>query len=429
MENASFMPWLVGTALIHSLAVTEKRGGFKSWTVLLAILAFSLSLLGTFIVRSGVLTSVHSFASDPARGLFILIFLGVVVGGSLLLYAWRAPRMGLGGSFELMSRETLLLSNNVLFVVAAASVLLGTLYPLILDALGMSKISVGPPYFNAIFIPLMTPMVFLMGVAPLARWKKASLPELAVRLRWAFGVSVVTALLLPVVLGTWSILISLGFFMAGWIILSLATNLWSRVGGHGWGAALVALKALPRGFYGMTCAHLGVAVFALGVTLSGGYSEERELLMAPGDSVEVGGYQFRFDGVVDVVGPNYKAKEGTVSVSRNGKEVVTLHPQKRVYRVQRDATTEAGIDPGLFRDLFVALGEPVSDGAWSMRLYYKPFVQWIWLGPLFMVLGGLLAASDRRYRLAVRHTQTTVAAAGDAVPVPALITAPQSPPG
>ena len=429
VENASFMPWLVGTALIHSLAVTEKRGGFKSWTVLLAIMAFSLSLLGTFIVRSGILTSVHSFASDPARGLFILIFLGVVIGGSLLLYAWRAPRMGLGGSFELMSRETLLLSNNVLFVVAAASVLLGTLYPLILDALGMSKISVGPPYFNAIFIPLMTPMVFLMGVAPLARWKKASLPELAVRLRWAFGVSVVTALLLPVVLGTWSILISLGFFMAGWIILSLATNLWSRVGGHGWRAALVALKALPRGFYGMTCAHLGVAVFALGVTLSGGYSAERELLMAPGDSAEVGGYQFRFDGVVDVAGPNYKAKEGTVSVSRNGKEVVTLHPQKRVYRVQRDATTEAGIDPGLFRDLFVALGEPVSDGAWSMRLYYKPFVQWIWLGPLFMVLGGLLAASDRRYRLAVRHTQTTVAAAGDAVPVPALITAPQSPPG
>ena len=409
VENASFMPWLVATALVHSLAVTEKRGGFKRWSVLLAILAFSLSLLGAFLVRSGVLTSVHSFASDPTRGLFILIFLSVVVGGSLLLYAWRVRRVGAGGSFEIMSRETLLLGNNVLFVVAAASVLLGTLYPLILDALGLSKISVGPPYFNAIFIPLMAAMVFLMGIGPLARWKKASLPELAVRLRWALAISVITALLLPVVLGKWSFPISLGLFMAAWIIFTSAENLWSKVGGHGGAAALTALKGLPRGFYGMTCAHLGVAVLAIGITVSGGYSEDKELRMVPGDSAEVGGYQFRFEGVTDVTGPNYQGKEGTVRVSRNGKEVVVLKPQKRVYRVQRNPMTEAAIDSGMFRHLYVALGEPVSDGAWSLRMYYKPFVQWIWMGPLLMILGGILAATDRRYRITVRRTQTTVA--------------------
>ncbi len=411
VENASFMPWLVATALIHSLAVTEKRGGFKSWTVLLAIVAFSLSLLGTFLVRSGVLTSVHAFATDPERGLFILIFLGLVVGISLALYAWRAQRVGLGGDFELMSRESMLLGNNVLLVVAAASVLLGTLYPLIVDALGLGKISVGPPYFNAVFIPLMAPLIFLMGVGPVARWKQASIPDLMTRLRWALLVSVVTALLLPVLLGTWSVMISLGFFMAFWIILSSLKNLWDVAGRNGLSGLAQGLINIPRGYYGMFFAHLGVAVFALGVCISGGYSQEKEQRMEPGESVEMAGYLFRFDGVRDVNGPNYEAKEGTVMVSKAGKELLTMHPQKRVYLVQKDPTTEADIDAGMFRHLYVALGEPVGNEAWSLRLYYKPFVQWIWMGPLLMMLGGFLAATDRRYRLATRRVTMPDAAA------------------
>ncbi len=403
VENASFMPWVVGTALIHSLAVTEKRGGFKAWTVLLAIFAFSLSLLGTFLVRSGVLTSVHAFATDPTRGTYILIFLIIVVGGSLLLYAWRAPRVGLGGSFGLFSRESLLLGNNVLFIVAAFSILLGTLYPLLLDALNLGKISVGPPYFNAVFVPLMIPIVLLMGIGPIARWKQASVPELAVRLRWAFVASVIIALLVPLVLGKWSFMTSVGLFMAAWIIATSFENLRSKVMRNGLAGAKAALLSLPRGFYGMVFAHLGVAVFAIGVTISGGFSSEKELRMDPGDSVELSGYDFRFDGATEVVGPNYQAVEGVVQVSKNGKVITVLRPQKRVYTVQRNPMTEAAIDAGMFRHLYVALGQPVSGGAWSLRIYYKPFVQWIWLGPLCMVLGGLLAATDRRYRLAARR--------------------------
>ncbi|MEW6353015.1 MAG: heme lyase CcmF/NrfE family subunit [Pseudomonadota bacterium] len=402
VENASFMPWVVGTALIHSLAVTEKRGSFKVWTVLLAIFAFSLSLLGTFLVRSGVLTSVHAFATDPERGAFILLFLGIVVGGSLLLYAWRAPRVGMGGSFGLVSRESMLLGNNVLFVVAAFSILLGTLYPLLLDALGLGKISVGPPYFNAVFVPLMVPTVFLMALGPIARWKEASLPELAVRLRWAFGISVITALLLPAVLGHWTVMTSLGFFMGLWIITSGFQSLWEKAGRNGIANLGAGLRSLPRGFYGMFLAHLGVAVFALGVTVSGAFSTEKELRMDPGQSVELSGYTFRFEGVRDVQGPNYQAVEGAVRVSKGAREITVLHPQKRVYQVQRNPMTEAAIDAGFFRHLYVALGQPVSGGAWSLRLYYKPLVQWIWLGPLCMVLGGILAASDRRYRLLAR---------------------------
>ncbi len=404
VENASFMPWLVATALIHSLAVTEKRGAFKSWTVLLAIIGFSLSLLGTFLVRSGILTSVHTFAVDAERGLFILIFLGIVVGGSLALYAWRAPKVGMGGDFQLVSRESMLLSNNVLLVVAAASILLGTLYPLIVDALGFGKISVGPPYFNAVFIPLMTPLVFLMGIGPMARWKQASVPELMVRLRWALLVSVVTALLLPVVLGKWSPMISLGLFMGFWIITSSIKNLWDMAGRNGMRGLAQGLANIPRGYYGMFCAHLGVAVFALGISISGGYSVEKEQRMEPGQSVELAGYSFRFDGVQDVAGPNYQAKEGVVRVSKNGKEILVMRPQKREYLVQKSTIiTEAAIDPSFFRHLFVALGEPVSGEAWSVRIYHKPFVQLIWMGPLMMALGGFLAATDRRYRLATRR--------------------------
>src|SRR4026209_1609876 len=308
VENASFMPWLVGTALIHSLAVTEKRGGFKSWTVLLAIAAFSLSLLGTFLVRSGVLTSVHAFAADAKRGIFILAFLSVVIGGSLLLYAWRAKQVGLGGKFEIVSRESFLLANNVLLSVAAASVLLGTLYPLIIDALGMGKLSVGPPYFNTVFVALMVPAMFLMGVGPIARWRKASLPELAVRLRWAFGASVVAALILPFVLGSWKPLVSLGLLLAFWIVATTLLNLRDRVKTtSGPSGLLQKLRMQSRSYYGMQLAHIGVAVFIVGVTLVTGYQAEQDVRMSAGDNVSVGGYDFRLNGIREVAGPNYRA--------------------------------------------------------------------------------------------------------------------------
>ena len=401
VENASFMPWLVGTALIHSLAVTEKRGSFRSWTVLLAISAFALSLLGTFLVRSGVLTSVHAFATDPARGVFILMFLTVVIGGSLVLFAWRTARIGLGGSFEPVSRESFLLSNNVLLAAATGSVLLGTLYPLALDALGLGKISVGPPYFDAVFAAIMAPAVFLMGVGPLARWKKASLPELAVRLRWAFGVSLVAALVIPFVLGRWSVLVSLGLLLALWIAASSVVQLRDRVRNAAGGAGIRArLATTPRAYYGMLLAHLGVAVFVVGVTLVKGYESERDVRMSPGDTVELAGYVFRFDGVRDVNGPNYVAARAEIHVSRGGSTVTRMYPEKRVYRVQNQPMTEAAIDPGFTRDLYVSLGDSLGPATWIVRVQVKPFVDWIWGGCLLMALGGLLAASDRRYRVA-----------------------------
>jgi cytochrome c-type biogenesis protein CcmF len=413
VENASFMPWLVGTALMHSLSVTEKRGGFKIWTVLLAILAFSLSLLGTFLVRSGVLTSVHAFATDPERGVFILAFLVLVIGASLLLFAWRAPKVGLGGSFELVSRESALLANNVLLVVAAASVMLGTLYPLFIDALGMGKISVGPPYFEAVFLPLMAPAVFLMGVGPLAKWKQAALPDLATRLRWAFALALVTALLLPFTLGRWTPMVSFGLLLALWIVFSGFVNLKQRlvqlaVGGGSLGRRLASL---PRGYYGMLLAHFGVAAFIVGVTLVKGYEVEKDVRMQPGDTVEIGGYTFRLDGFDEVKGANYDATRGLIAVLRNGRVVDTMHPEKRLYHVQQMPMTEAAIDTGLTRDLYVSLGEPVGDGAWVVRLYFKPFVDWIWGGAFLMALGGILAVSDRRYRLARRAERDRLAAA------------------
>ena len=403
VENASFMPWLVGTALIHSLAVTEKRGGFKSWTVLLAISAFSLSLLGTFLVRSGVLTSVHAFATDPKRGIFILIFLAIVIGGSLLLYAWRAKQVGLGGKFDVVSRESFLLSNNVLLVVAAGSVLLGTLYPLFVDALGMGKLSVGPPYFNSVFVPLMVPAMFLMGVGPIARWKKASLPELAVRLRWAFLASVAAALALPFVLGTWKPLVSLGLMLAIWIVLTAILNIWERVRStSGPLTVFQKLRAQSRSYYGMQVAHIGVAVFIVGVTIVTGYQSEQDVRMGLGQTVDAGGYTFRFNGVSNVMGPNYRAARGEIEVSRNGQVVERMYPEKRTYLTTENVMTETAINTGLFRDLYISLGEPVSDGAWSVRVYFKPFVSWIWGGALLMALGGGLALTDRRYALAAR---------------------------
>ncbi|KIO48859.1 heme lyase CcmF/NrfE family subunit [Nitrosospira sp. NpAV] len=408
VENASFMPWLVGTALVHSLAVTEKRGSFKSWTVLLAICAFSLSLLGTFLVRSGVLTSVHAFATDPKRGIFILAFLVVVIGASLLLFAWRAPKIGLGGKFELLSRESLLLGNNLLMMVAAGSILLGTLYPLLMDALELGKISVGPPYFEAVFVPLMAPAVFLIGVGPLARWKQASLPELAVRLRWAFGVSVVTALLMPFVMGEWKPWVSFGLLLAFWVIASIVVSLLQRMQNSGKQGLFAKLAAQSRSYYGMHFAHLGIAVFIIGVTVVGGYETEKDVRMEIGDTVEVGGYTFRFNGSKKVAGPNYMSDMGDIDVLRNGEKVRSMEPEKRVYAASGMAMTEAAIDTGILRDLYVALGEPLENGAWVVRVYHKPFVDWIWFGCLLMAFGGALAVTDRRYRLAIRKQREEI---------------------
>ena len=395
VENASFMPWLVATALIHSLAVTEKRGAFRSWTVLLAIVAFALSLLGTFLVRSGVLTSVHAFAVDPKRGIFILGLFGLFIGGALVLYAWRTSRIGLGGEFAPVSRESLLLANNVLLAAAAGTVLLGTLYPLVVDAFGAGKISVGPPYFEAVFVPLVAPALFLMGVGPLARWKRTQLPELAVRLRWALAVSLALGFLSPFLFGNWSAMVGFGLALAAWIVLS---------------ALLTLGKSLrqTRAHYGMVCAHIGVAVFVVGVTLVKGYESEQDAKMKPGDTVQLAGYAFRLQEVSSVKGPNYVAARATVEVSRNGSPVALMHPERRNYTVQDQVMTEAAIDPGLTRDLYVSLGDPLEGGAWLIKVQHKPFIDWIWGGCLIMALGGLLAASDRRYRFSVEKKGASV---------------------
>ena len=406
VENASFMPWLVGTALMHSLAVTEKRGAFKGWTVLLAILTFSLSLLGTFLVRSGVLTSVHAFATDPKRGVFILLFLGVVVGGSLTLFAARAPRLALGGAFDLVSRETMLLVNNVLLLVAAGAVLLGTLYPLLLDALGLGKISVGPPYFEAVFVPLMAPAVLLMGIGPIARWKSNRLPELVSRLRWAALASLVVAMVVTLLAGRWSALVAFGLLLACWITATCVVELagWVRhdtAGGSVWSR----LRRLPRAHVGMLVAHFGVAVFITGVTVVKGYESDTDVKLAVGEATELAGYRFRFAAVQDVTGPNFVAARGTIEVTRGADKLRTLYPEKRIYNVQKMPMTESAIDYGTFRHLYVAMGEELSPNVWLIRVHYKPMIGWIWYGCLLMALGGALAASDRRYRSAARAKQ------------------------
>ncbi|MDP2070077.1 MAG: heme lyase CcmF/NrfE family subunit [Methylotenera sp.] len=401
VENASFMPWLVGTALIHSLAVTEKRGSFKAWTVLLAICAFSLSLLGTFLVRSGIITSVHAFATDPRRGVFILAFLVIVIGGSLALFAWRAPAIGRGGKFNVVSRESFLLANNVLLAVAALSVLIGTLYPLFLDALGFGKISVGPPYFDAVFAPLMAPALFLMGIGPIARWKNASLPELAKRLRWAFGISIATAIILPLILGNLTPMIGLGLFLAFWIIVTTVYMVSQRLRDSDQ-ALLTRIKAVPRSWWGMVIAHLGIAVFTIGVTIVKGFESEIAVRMVPGDVAHLAGFDFTFEGVKEITGPNYSASKGQLRVTKNGVERTVLSSEKRLYTVTNMPMTEAGISPAFIHDLYASLGEPLSDGAWSVRIYHKPMVEWIWFGCIMMGFGGLLALSDKRYRIKKR---------------------------
>ena len=398
VENASFMPWLVGTALIHSLAVTEKRGGFKMWTALLAILAFSLSLLGTFLVRSGVITSVHAFATDPKRGIFILGFLALVVGGSLLLFAWRAPKANIGGDFGTVSRESMLLTNNVLLLVATAAVLLGTLYPMLLDALDLGKISVGVPYFEAVFVPLMTPALFLIGIGPISRWRQSPVIDLARKLKWAAAVSIISALIAPLLLRSWTPLIGFGLFLAIWIIATTFTQLAERAFGNRERGVLKNLAAQPASYYGMFLAHIGVAVFIIGVTGVRGFESEKDIRMMIGSSIEVGGYDFKLVSVKAVQGPNYQAIRGYFDVSRNGKPVAQMEPEKRVYTASQMPMTEAAIDPGITRDLYVSLGEPISANEWTVRIHLKPFVDWIWGGCLFMALGGFLAITDRRYR-------------------------------
>ena len=393
VENASLMPWLVGTALIHSLIVTEKRGSFKAWTVLLAISAFSLSLLGTFLVRSGVLNSVHAFATDPTRGVFILIFLALVVGCSLTLFAWRAGSVSLGAKMIWISRESVLLSNSVLLVVATAAVLLGTLYPLVIDALNMGKLSVGPPYFNTVFVPLMVPVLFLMVLGVRARWRESTLQEWLHPLRRVGVASLLGGGVVALYFG-WSWGVAAGMALGIWVILGTLEPAVERLRKPG---------KIPLSFFAMHCAHLGIAVMVIGVTLSKGYEVEKDVRIAAGDTVTLGAYSFELQRVIEVTGPNYVAKRAEVLVKRNGDTVTTLFPEKRRYVSTAMPMTEAAIDTNLWRDLYVSLGESLNNPAqeWSMRFYLKPFLLWIWLGVLMMVFGGLLAVTDKRYRRAV----------------------------
>lgn len=407
VENASFMPWLIGTALIHSLAATEKRDVFKNWTVLLAICAFALSLLGTFLVRSGVLTSVHAFATDPTRGVFILALLGVYIGGSLTLYAWRAPTTLRGGRFSLFSRETFLLFNSVFMVVSMLTILLGTLYPLVMEAMNMGKLSVGAPYFNAVFVPLMLPVIVLIGIGAIVRWRNDNWQRISRPLAILLGISAVTGIIAGLLLLESDIFISmLGLVAAFWIILTSLSAVRERLKNrqNKW----LALANIPRGFYGMTLAHIGFAVMIIGITITSTHSVDVHERMAPGDSVSFANHDFTLESLRSVPGPNYKATEAVVNISQDGKLVSTLRTQKRVYTVRNMPMTEAGIDAGLTRDIYVSLGEPLDGNAWSLRLYHKPFVRWIWLGALFMAAGGILAATDRRYRLRVKNKATQV---------------------
>ncbi len=412
VENASFMPWLLGTALIHSLAITEKRGTFKAWSALLAIFVFSLSLLGMFLVRSGVLTSVHAFASDPERGIFILMFLGVVVGASLLLYAWRAPLLKSASSTELFSRDMLLLLNNVFLTVVTIAILLGTLYPILVDA-GGSKISVGPPYFNFVFILLMAPIGMLLGVGMFLRWKKDTWKRMSSKLLKPAILAAVIAIIAISLIPQWMWQAVMGLVMAAWVFSAIVFMLYERVKGKP--SIMKTLRGTPAGFYGMLMAHLGVAVFIVGVTLTSLYTLEKDLRMEPGDIYSIAGYDFVFEGVKEVPGPNYMSSTGRFNVTAENFSVI-MHPEKRIYARQDMPMTEAAIDDGLFRDLFVALGEPIgNEGAWAVRIYYKPFIRWIWLGSIFMALGGFIALFDRRYtlmrkqgkKLAIEHGSAT----------------------
>jgi cytochrome c-type biogenesis protein CcmF len=404
VENASFMPWLIGTALIHSLAVTEKRGLFKSWTLLLSIIAFSLSLLGTFLVRSGVVESVHAFASDPARGLFILAFLVICIGGALALYAWRAPLFKSNAGFAPVSRESFLLMNNVLLVVALVVILGGTLYPIFLDAFDLRAVSVGPPYFSTMFLVPMLPLAFLLAPGMHAAWKRASFERTKNLLIVLLIAAIAIGIVLQVFVYGWrSVLSVVGIIVALWIGFSALVEPVERLRkGHSLSASVL----------GMSVAHFGLAMFILGATTVESYKQEKDLSLRPGQSTEVAGFTFTMNSLSNVAGPNYHAVQSEVTITRNGRELTKLHPQKRVYRVQKNPMTEAGIDAGWNRDLFVAMGEDLGDGSWSLRLQYKPMVRFIWLGAVVIALGGLIAVCDRRYRQRVAAEATNPAQAG-----------------
>lgn len=403
VENASFMPWLAGTALIHSLAVTEKRGTFKAWTVLLAITAFSLSLLGTFLVRSGVLVSVHAFAADPGRGMFILALLVLVIGGSLLLYALKGGSVQSRVQNSAWSRESLLLGNNILLITAMLVVLLGTLLPLVHQQLGLGSISVGEPFFNTLFSWLMIPFALMLGLGPLIRWRRDDPQRLLRQLAAVFGVTLLLSIILPWLLqDRIDAMAVLGLIMAIWVALLTLLELHQRAT-HRY-PLLQGLKRLSRSHWGMVLGHLGVAVTVTGIALSQSYSIERDVRMHIGDSVTVQSYQFIFRQVSELNGVNYRGRVATIDVTRNGNHDATLYAEKRYYNVARMTMTEAAIDGGLTRDLYAVLGEELNDGAWAVRLYYKPFVRWIWYGGILMALGGVFCLCDPRYRIRKRKS-------------------------
>ncbi len=421
VENASLMPWLAGTALMHSLAVTEKRGVFKSWTVLLAIFTFSLSLLGTFLVRSGILTSVHAFASDPERGRFVLGLLAVTIGGSLLLYALRAPVVKSRIGFSERSREIFLLLNNILLVVATLTVLGGTLFPLIAEFAGY-EVSVGAPYFNMMFGFLTPILVLIMGVGIYSHWKDTPAGTLLKKIPPLAVVSLPVALIVPWLMGAFEWMVVVGMFISIWLFVATFLDVWSKSASrkgrlHGW-------MKTSRSFKGMVLGHLGLAVTIVGASLVSHYTVEKDVRMEPGSVAEVAGYQFKFVSVGHKQGPNYVGDRAEIQIlDADGDLVSTLHPEKRRYVVSGNVMTEAGIAPGLLRDLYVSLGEPIGEQAWAVRVQYKPFVRWLWLGAIMMAWGGLLAVADRRYRalrkarsLEQKETASTVdSAAGAAI--------------
>ena len=396
VENASLMPWLVGTALMHSVSATEKRGVFRSWTLLLAIFAFSLSLLGTFLVRSGILTSVHAFASDPERGVFMLMFLAIVTGGSLILFALRGPAMQKVSAYSGWSREVMLLINNLILVSAMTMILIGTLYPLVADVLELGKISVGPPYFNFFFVPLTVGLVIAMGIAVFTRWKSTEVNLILGKIPVPFLVAIISAGILPFYLSvdySYSITGGLTIFMSVWLVATIAKDLIEKMGIN-----LKRIAKLSHSYLGMQLAHTGLAICILGVGLSSAYDQIRELRMAPGDKALIAGYEFTFSGVNPIAGPNFSAFQAQIKVTKNNQLVANLFPEKRHYNAGGQVMTEADIDPSITRDIYVSMGEPLADGAWALSLQVKPFVRCIWLGALMVGIGGLLAATDRRYR-------------------------------
>ena len=397
VENPPLITWLFGTALIHSLAMTEKRGMFKNWSVLLAILAFSGSLLGTFITRSGLLTSVHAFATDPSRGFFILGILGFTVGGALLLFAMRASLMKSEFGFDLVSREIFLLVNNVILVVAAASIFLGTLFPMVYQAISGDLISIGPPYFNAIFVPLMIILVLFLGIGPMSRWKRTSVTYLIQQLSKVAIAGILVGVLLPlIVLLEFSLAATLAVALGAWIVLSIVKDISNKIANKE--TKWQGLRSLSVSYCGMQVAHFGIAVMFVGIGLTSYFSSEKSVLLQSGQSVELEAYRFTFNGSAPVTGPNYIGDEAQITVRKNGEDIQVLHPQRRVYLASGTPSTEMAIDAGFLRDLFVTLGEEKEAGAWSMTIYVKPFVRWVWLGAIFMALGGMLAAGDKRYR-------------------------------